>query len=147
MWRLTCNVFLARHAKLIFFNRSYFPRDPSKQWSNVGCHKNFSTEDYTICHCYHLTSYGLIMDVHGIYVRNTLIHSLFHSYFLFFTVLFFSNSWLLYWCEFISRTNWVILTKKHSSTFLWLAAVFQFSFAFFQCWDSHLQCKALKNII
>lgn len=29
------------------------------------------------------------MDVHGIYVRNTLIHSLFHSYFLFFTVLFF----------------------------------------------------------
>ena len=54
------------------FNRSYFPRDPSKHWSNVGCHKNQSTERYTICHCYHLTSYGLIMDVHGIYVRKTL---------------------------------------------------------------------------
>lgn len=54
------------------FNRSYFPRDPSKHWSNVGCHKNYSTEQYTICHCYHLTSYGLIMDVHGIYVRYTL---------------------------------------------------------------------------
>ena len=55
---------------LFFFNRSHFPRDPSKQWSNAGCHKNFSTEEYTICHCYHLTSYGLIMDVHGIYVRT-----------------------------------------------------------------------------
>ena len=54
------------------FNRSYFPRDPSKHWANVGCHKNYSTEQYTICHCYHLTSYGLIMDVHGIYVRYTL---------------------------------------------------------------------------
>ena len=39
-----------------------------------------------------------------------------------------------------------MLTRKHSSTFLWLAAVFRFSFVFFQCWDSHLQCKALlKN--
>ncbi|PFX17359.1 EGF-like module-containing mucin-like hormone receptor-like 1 [Stylophora pistillata] len=44
-----------------------FPKDPSKHWSSVGCYRNYSTEEITICHCYHLTSYGLIMDVHGIY--------------------------------------------------------------------------------
>jgi len=39
----------------------------------------------------------------------------------------------------------VILTRKHSSTFLWLDAVFRFSSAFFQLWDSHLQCKELAK--
>ncbi|XP_078349353.1 uncharacterized protein LOC144634311 isoform X2 [Oculina patagonica] len=52
----------------------HFPRDPSKHWSNVGCYKNYSTEDYTICHCYHLTSYGLIMDVHNIYDELSEVH-------------------------------------------------------------------------
>ena len=55
---------------LIYLCRARFPRDPSKHWSSVGCYRNYSTEEFTICHCYHLTSYGLIMDVHGIYVRK-----------------------------------------------------------------------------
>ncbi|CAH3137455.1 unnamed protein product, partial [Porites lobata] len=44
-----------------------FPKDYSKHWSSVGCKKVKSTDEFTICHCSHLTSYGLIMDVHNIY--------------------------------------------------------------------------------
>ena len=53
------------------FNSAKFPKDSSKHWSSVGCEKVNGSDEFTLCHCYHLTSYGLIMDVHNIYVSNT----------------------------------------------------------------------------
>ncbi|XP_067018681.1 adhesion G protein-coupled receptor E2-like isoform X4 [Acropora muricata] len=51
-----------------------FPKDVSKHWSSVGCTRVNETNEFTICHCYHLTSYGLIMDVHNVYDKLDDVH-------------------------------------------------------------------------
>ena len=65
---LHCTQYTNKFTTDIFFHRAKFPKDYSKHWSSVGCEKVKSTDEFTICHCSHLTSYGLIMDVHNIYV-------------------------------------------------------------------------------
>ncbi|KAK2567536.1 Matrilin-2 [Acropora cervicornis] len=64
-----------KHLKVpLFLNRAKFPKDVSKHWSSVGCTRVNETNEFTICHCYHLTSYGLIMDVHNVYDKLDDVH-------------------------------------------------------------------------
>ncbi|XP_068731169.1 adhesion G protein-coupled receptor E2-like isoform X1 [Montipora capricornis] len=67
----------ARQHKCSFQNETAigeFPKDASKHWSSVGCKRVNGTDEFTVCHCYHLTSYGLIMDVHNIYDKLDDVH-------------------------------------------------------------------------
>ncbi|XP_066966442.1 adhesion G protein-coupled receptor L3-like [Macrobrachium rosenbergii] len=34
-------------------------------WSTEGCSLNWTTAEYSVCHCDHLTSFALIMDIYG----------------------------------------------------------------------------------
>jgi len=67
----------ANQHKCSFLNETAiakFPKDSSKHWSSVGCEKVNGSDEFTLCHCYHLTSYGLIMDVHHIYDKLDDVH-------------------------------------------------------------------------
>lgn len=47
--------------------------EESEPWKATGCEVYASNETHTTCHCYHLTNFAVIMDVHGVQVKNIII--------------------------------------------------------------------------
>lgn len=41
-------------------------------WSTFGCVIHEQYVSHTVCHCYHMTSYAVLMDVHGAYESDTI---------------------------------------------------------------------------
>lgn len=45
-------------------------------WASEGCWVNSSHDNITVCKCNHTTSYGLLMDVHQVYV--SVLYMIYH---------------------------------------------------------------------
>lgn len=53
------------------FSSKFFPHSPPS-WSSNGCVVHHHDASRTQCHCYHMTSFAVLMDVHGAYVSYIL---------------------------------------------------------------------------
>ncbi|XP_070552443.1 adhesion G protein-coupled receptor L4-like [Ptychodera flava] len=54
----------AKNPQCVFMNM--YARTLSEQWRDEGCEVSDSNTTHTICHCYHMTNFALIMDIHDI---------------------------------------------------------------------------------
>lgn len=41
----------------------FLETDKNESWSDAGCHANSTNSSHTVCHCYHLTSFAVLMSV------------------------------------------------------------------------------------
>ncbi|XP_030837174.1 adhesion G protein-coupled receptor L3-like [Strongylocentrotus purpuratus] len=50
----------------VFLDLDQTSGEESESWKATGCEVYASNETHTTCHCYHLTNFAVIMDVHGV---------------------------------------------------------------------------------
>eukprot|EP00794_Sanderia_malayensis_P007896 gene7896-8750_t len=66
----------------VFWNIS---RHPQSRWLNTGCYVNRTTSNLTVCHCYHLTNFAVLMKVSDFPTETktvcTVIAALLHYFF------------------------------------------------------------------